>query len=102
MDTIWDGSRRSLALMVGMTKMNDHAEPTVECKKTKKLFFIEPGTLMLLHFYRLSDLAHAAYNGSIETQKLVASILLELVFDTEIRQQLTTRNIPGNHILYTR
>lgn len=46
-------------------------------------------------YLRLSDLAHAARNGSIETQRLVASIFLELVFNEEIRQQLTTRNIPG-------
>ena len=46
-------------------------------------------------FNRLSDLAHAARNGSIETQRMVASIFLELVFNSEIRAQLTTRNIPG-------
>ena len=45
--------------------------------------------------YRLSDLAHAARNGSIETQRMIASIFLELVFNSEIRAQLTTRNIPG-------
>lgn len=54
-----------------------------------------PPLLDYLLFTRLSDLAHAAHNGSIETQRLVASIFLELVFNQEIRQQLTTRNIPG-------
>ena len=49
---------------------------------------------------RLSDLAHAARNGSIETQRMIASIFLELVFNTEIRAQLTTRNIPGLFVMY--
>lgn len=48
----------------------------------------------------LSDLAHAARNGSIETQRMIASIFLELVFNTEIRAQLTTRNIPAQALVY--
>ena len=28
MDKIWDRSRRSLAVVAGMKKPNDHAEPT--------------------------------------------------------------------------
>ncbi|XP_052213965.1 uncharacterized protein LOC127832502 [Dreissena polymorpha] len=48
----------------------------------------------------LSDLAHAARNGSMETQRLVASIFLELVFNPEIRVQLTTRNIPAQALVH--
>ena len=53
-------------------------------------------TMRLIFYTRLTELAHAARFGSIETQRMVASIFLELVFNTEIRAQLTTRNIPGN------
>ncbi|WAR13742.1 VAC8-like protein [Mya arenaria] len=48
----------------------------------------------------LSDLAHAARNGSMETQRLVSSIFLELVFNSEIRVQLTTRNIPAQALVH--
>lgn len=48
----------------------------------------------------LTELAHAARFGSIETQRMVASIFLELVFNTEIRAQLTTRNIPAQALVY--
>ncbi|KAL4221840.1 hypothetical protein ACF0H5_020094 [Mactra antiquata] len=48
----------------------------------------------------LTDLAHAARNGSMETQRMIASIFLELVFNSEIRAHLTTRNIPAQALVY--
>ncbi|KAK3599107.1 hypothetical protein CHS0354_016366 [Potamilus streckersoni] len=42
----------------------------------------------------LNDLSHAAQNGTILTQRTVASIFLELAFSQDIRTELTSRNIP--------
>ncbi|XP_045163424.1 uncharacterized protein LOC123527809 [Mercenaria mercenaria] len=48
----------------------------------------------------LLDLANAAKAGSIETQRMVASIFLELVFNSEIRVHLTTRNTPAQALVH--
>lgn len=48
----------------------------------------------------LLDLASAAKTGSIETQRMIASIFLELVFNSEIRGHLTTRSTPAQALVH--
>ncbi|XP_041377932.1 uncharacterized protein LOC121390227 [Gigantopelta aegis] len=48
----------------------------------------------------LEDLVHAAYQGTIYCQRIVASIFLELAFNTDIRLQLTSRNIPAQGLIH--
>ncbi|XP_033764370.1 uncharacterized protein LOC117345407 [Pecten maximus] len=48
----------------------------------------------------LDDLAHAAYQGTIYCQRTVASIYLELAFNSEIRAQMAARNIPAQALVH--
>ena len=43
----------------------------------------------------LADLCHAARSGYAPTQRLIASIFLDLMFCSEIRAQLAAMNSPG-------
>ncbi|XP_033113877.1 uncharacterized protein LOC117114336 [Anneissia japonica] len=48
----------------------------------------------------LEDLAHAAYNSSVLTQRFIAGIYLELVFNSEIRSQIASQNSPTKALLH--
>ncbi|XP_064610892.1 uncharacterized protein LOC135475078 [Liolophura sinensis] len=48
----------------------------------------------------LEDLAHAAYHGSLSCQRMVASIYLELAFNSEIRVAMAARNIPVQALIH--
>ena len=45
--------------------------------------------------FRLSDLAHAAHNGTIYCQRIIAGVFLELAFNSHIRMQMASMNTPG-------
>ncbi|XP_067659321.1 uncharacterized protein [Haliotis asinina] len=55
----------------------------------------EENKSVIIADHGLEDLAHAARNGTITCQQSVASIFNELAINSEIRAQLTARNIPA-------
>ncbi|XP_065061234.1 uncharacterized protein LOC135688341 [Rhopilema esculentum] len=48
----------------------------------------------------LEDLSHAAYKGSMETGRLIATILLELSFDSTIRERLATQELAVSTLVH--
>lgn len=48
----------------------------------------------------LDDLVHAAHEGTILCQRTVASIFLELIFNSEIRAQIASRNTPAQALVH--
>ncbi|XP_071960866.1 uncharacterized protein [Antedon mediterranea] len=48
----------------------------------------------------LEDLSHAAFNSSILTQRYIAGIYLELVFNADIRSQIASLNSPTKALLH--
>ncbi|XP_046556783.1 uncharacterized protein LOC124266011 [Haliotis rubra] len=55
----------------------------------------EENKSVIIADHGLEDLAHAACNGTIACQQSVASIFNELAINSDIRAQLTARNIPA-------
>lgn len=48
----------------------------------------------------LEDLSHAAREGTISCQRTVASVLLELAFNGEVRAQMASSNVPAQALVF--